>query len=681
MSPRKSIWRRPEAPRPSRLTSRGTAALVCLAALAPVGPAVLNAGGTVGLEADGRALCTHGVAERYVRAVLPDGAGGLLVVTEDPRLELNLSHEGWGVFLIRLDRDLRTVPVGDLLGAMDPCGALILGGHGRQSANAVLPWGPGAFVVAGTDGGHDPARLFLAGFDAGGRGLFGEAPVVVSDPAVRSLFPTVAPDGQGGFLFSWFEDGGSSTAPSRLVLQRLDGSGALLWDRPAVVAERVATPIQALAADGQGGAYVAWYGLGLPGSAEEWKLNLRTQRIGAGGVRLWSEGGVRLSDHESDGPDVALEAAGGDGVIALFWAGMMRAQKISPGGARLWEGGGLPLGPLALGLNPSRPQVSAEPGGSLYVSWREHDSYIPPGGTIVVRRLRRDGSLPWPAPVVVTAPQAAAQSYSQAVLADGSLAIAWEEEQWQEPLLDPYDLHAQVIDRRGRVKAPGGLPIVTGPSTQTQPRVVPFPAEAPGAPGEPPAGMGILFSDTRLPSPLASIGLFLPLSFYFQTAAFNSAPLLEANGTVELLQSESATLTMRGDDLQPGMTVDLGSGVRVEQVSVTPLSPEGPGDLLEVRLGIDPAARPGPRDLLAANPDGGATALPGLLVVRFDPRRIDLDGSGRVDGHDLAILASAFGRREDEPGYSLLADIDVSGQVDGTDLALLAARFGGPIRP
>jgi len=54
----------------------------------------------------------------------------------------------------------------------------------------------------------------------------------------------------------------------------------------------------------------------------------------------------------------------------------------------------------------------------------------------------------------------------------------------------------------------------------------------------------------------------------------------------------------------------------------------------------------------------------------------DLDGSGRVDGMDLAILGRSFGSYIGDWRYSELADIDNSGAVDGEDLALLAAYFG-----
>ena len=49
----------------------------------------------------------------------------------------------------------------------------------------------------------------------------------------------------------------------------------------------------------------------------------------------------------------------------------------------------------------------------------------------------------------------------------------------------------------------------------------------------------------------------------------------------------------------------------------------------------------------------------------------DLDGNGRVDGTDLAMILAFWG------SGSSLADCDGSGQVDGTDLAIVLGRWTG----
>jgi len=49
----------------------------------------------------------------------------------------------------------------------------------------------------------------------------------------------------------------------------------------------------------------------------------------------------------------------------------------------------------------------------------------------------------------------------------------------------------------------------------------------------------------------------------------------------------------------------------------------------------------------------------------------DINGDGRVDGEDLAILLGAWGTPDDS------ADLDGDGNVDGPDLAILLGQFGG----
>lgn len=54
----------------------------------------------------------------------------------------------------------------------------------------------------------------------------------------------------------------------------------------------------------------------------------------------------------------------------------------------------------------------------------------------------------------------------------------------------------------------------------------------------------------------------------------------------------------------------------------------------------------------------------------------DLDGSGIVDGLDLALLSSSFGLDSTSPTWKPAADIASNGLVDGVDLSSLAPNFG-----
>jgi outer membrane protein assembly factor BamB len=54
----------------------------------------------------------------------------------------------------------------------------------------------------------------------------------------------------------------------------------------------------------------------------------------------------------------------------------------------------------------------------------------------------------------------------------------------------------------------------------------------------------------------------------------------------------------------------------------------------------------------------------------------DVDGDGDVDLGDLALLLSAFGTCDGDPGFNAAADVDSSGCVELADLAVLLSEFG-----
>lgn len=53
-----------------------------------------------------------------------------------------------------------------------------------------------------------------------------------------------------------------------------------------------------------------------------------------------------------------------------------------------------------------------------------------------------------------------------------------------------------------------------------------------------------------------------------------------------------------------------------------------------------------------------------------------LDCDSDVDGSDLAVFASDFGRTDCGTGEPCEGDFDSDGDVDGSDLAVFAADFG-----
>jgi hypothetical protein len=103
--------------------------------------------------------------------------------------------------------------------------------------------------------------------------------------------------------------------------------------------------------------------------------------------------------------------------------------------------------------------------------------------------------------------------------------------------------------------------------------------------------------------------------------------------------------------------------------------------ILDVGISVAADAPLGPRRLHVSNSDG-LDSYSDVFIGVIPPRSsTDVDGTGRVDGFDLARLARAFGTSYPHPRYDVRADLDGDGDVDGMDLTRLANNFGRLFTP
>jgi len=132
-------------------------------------------------------------------------------------------------------------------------------------------------------------------------------------------------------------------------------------------------------------------------------------------------------------------------------------------------------------------------------------------------------------------------------------------------------------------------------------------------------------------------------------------------------QGDVVSVTLHGQRLKPGITLDLGPGLAVLSSESTSASE------IRAQLQVLPAALLGERYVRAECTDMFGAARAHRFEIAFDCRRADNSGDGRIDGLDLAMLASRFGSAT-AVGDAL--DLNGDAHVDGDDLALMAAFFG-----
>jgi hypothetical protein len=234
--------------------------------------------------------------------------------------------------------------------------------------------------------------------DGDGIALWGDAGVPLL-AAGYSEYDAVA-DGAGGEIVATTWGG----VDIDIVAQRVDASGALLWTGAAgpaagvtVTAEAGVQEFPALAADGTGGAVIAW----LDNRSHAYSIDdhyaaaIYAQRITGAGAVAWTADGVLVS-----GTRVPLlltqVIADGTGGAILAWADdrdgveHVFAQRLAGAdGTAAWVADGMYVADAPMGQGPP-VAVSDGPGGAILVFT---DSRAGTGG-IYSQRLALDGTLP-----------------------------------------------------------------------------------------------------------------------------------------------------------------------------------------------------------------------------------------------------------------------------------------------
>lgn len=355
---------------------------------------------------DAGRLCL-GTAAEVTSRLVPDGAGGAIVVWEVP------GTDATDLRVVRLDR-LGRVAAGWPVG-----GAMLCAANGAQYGVALAPDGQGGAFAAWTDARESGTRRVYAQHVMGdAQQAWGPDGRMVNAMGEDQASPAIAAAPSGGAVVVWRDEragtarilaatiapDGSSTsgagsavsdtlADSRtpLLIPAFAGTCILTWVTGGPGAER----LRALKLGPEGAPDGAWPGSGIDlggidgepsppavgpdgigGALVSWvdaSQRVRAQRVSGTGTALWEEGGRRVCDLPSPQHAPALVGDGAGGAL-LVWedtrAGEeadLWAQHVSGSGERLWSADGVPVC-LSSGHQFS-PAAASDTSGGLLVTW------------------------------------------------------------------------------------------------------------------------------------------------------------------------------------------------------------------------------------------------------------------------------------------------------------------------
>lgn len=270
--------------------------------------------------------------------------------------------------------------------------------------------------------------------------VLANVPVVVV--AGEQSEPVMAADGAGGAFVAWQDYRGG--AESDIYAQRIGPDGAPLW-APGGVAVCTAPAFQTLpriVADGAGGVLLAWT------DYRNGNGDVYAQRLGASGNAIWTPGGLPICDDPQPQLGVSIAADGSGGVIAVWEDfrsgpdGDLYVQRVGAAGAPSWGLNGTVVCDAA-GAQAA-PSVCSGGAGSAVILWRDHRASG--SGDLYAQRMSAAGNRQWTADGVLVCGAAGGQ-YDAGIVSDGAgggIAV-WSDERDA----NPSDIYAQRIGVAG----------------------------------------------------------------------------------------------------------------------------------------------------------------------------------------------------------------------------------------
>jgi hypothetical protein len=331
---------------------------------------------------NGVAVCTA-VGSQGTPGLVSDGAGGVILVWDDVRsgtydvYAQRISGAGvaqWtanGVAIATATANQRN-PV------------IVSDGAG----GAIMAWEDTRFTTAGDLYGQRVNALGVAQWTAGG--------IPLCTVTNAQLEPRMIADGTGGAILAWQDM--RNTSPN-IFAQRVTGAGVPLWGGGiALCTNNQGQTNPVIATDGAGGAVVAWIDHRSGNGA------IYAQRVMPSRDVPWTEDGVRLTGDETSLYQPVIAADGSGGAVVAWWqqssAGSFDviAQRVDASGVVPWDATGVPV--CTHPGTSSTPRIAADSQGNAVVAWEDYRIGSPNSDVYIQRIEVRHGAWGHPEPAL-----------------------------------------------------------------------------------------------------------------------------------------------------------------------------------------------------------------------------------------------------------------------------------------
>lgn len=292
-----------------------------------------------------------------------DALGGVILLWSDPRSGTDDLYVG------RITDALVTSPYSWVAG-----GTALAGASGVQDQAAIVGDGSGGVIAAWRDARTATAAIYVGRVNSNGNGLWAANGVQVSNGAwaVPQSAPAIAADGTGGAYVAWI---GGSAATSRAIATRRTSTGVI---DPAWLAG--GQEIFGGAPAGAHGAVAVVQDGTSPAcfvaarATAEGKVRVQKYATATGATPAWTASGRVAGDNVAATSGVSIACDGVGGVLVAWTDGVgIRAQRLDANGATMWGINGI-VAAIPSASSSSTPTIVADGNGGAILAWSDNRS-------------------------------------------------------------------------------------------------------------------------------------------------------------------------------------------------------------------------------------------------------------------------------------------------------------------
>ena len=300
----------------------------------------LNASGVAQWTTDGVRICNNAANENNP-AITSDAAGGAIIAFYDDR-DHPVYGQGTGIYAQRINGS-GAIQWG--INAVEVCNEI-----NYQVDPSIIQDGSGGAIIAWDDQRSGLTKTYMQKINSAGGLVWATGGIAVA-PAVTTQEVKdgkLTIDGSGGAIITW--DDFRNNNDNKVYAQRITATGTLQWGTggAAICMATGGQQMEAITADGSGGAVITWADLRIIGL----EPNIYAQRINASGVVQWTANGVVVCSATGAQIDPSV-INDGSGKMIIVWvdqrayigASDIYAQMVNANGtlagscAGSWTGG------------------------------------------------------------------------------------------------------------------------------------------------------------------------------------------------------------------------------------------------------------------------------------------------------------------------------------------------------